>query len=367
MMHLLAGLAAVALLAAHFGIPLLYHMYLRRFRDQPWGLSMRDDYLPVVAVIVPTYNEAGAIVRRLDNIYTQDYPRSRIRLIIVDSASSDGTAELAERWIRGHRDIWARLIVEPERRGKHSAVKHALSLLPGDAEIVVLTDADAVWERDALRRAVRYFSDPAVGAVTASIYYEDAEESIEQEYRRLYNEVRVSESKLCSTPIHNGPFLALRRSLIDKYGLPDYPGSDDSAYGSYIAFTGHRAIQVDDAVAYEPLERNQYRRKVRRAATLILALLKTKRYAVEKGVYRPSCFDRVWRIEWYLNIPNPLLLPIGVVLLAVAATVHPWAQLLLAAGALAAMVSKKGRLWLYNQVALLHAMIRLLYWRPEKW
>jgi len=55
-------------------------------------------YRPRVTVIVPTFNEAGFIEVKLDNIYGQDYLRGRLEVIVVDSASSDGTPEIVRRW-----------------------------------------------------------------------------------------------------------------------------------------------------------------------------------------------------------------------------------------------------------------------------
>ena len=36
-----------------------------------------------------TYNEAGLIERKLDNIYEQEYPRDRLEVVVVDSISED--------------------------------------------------------------------------------------------------------------------------------------------------------------------------------------------------------------------------------------------------------------------------------------
>jgi glycosyltransferase involved in cell wall biosynthesis len=47
----------------------------------------------MVTVIVPTYNEARLIESKLDDIARQDYLRGRLEVIVVDSASTDGTVE----------------------------------------------------------------------------------------------------------------------------------------------------------------------------------------------------------------------------------------------------------------------------------
>ena len=42
-----------------------------------------------MTIIVPTYNEAGLIESKLDNIFEQDYPKDLMSIIVVDSASTD--------------------------------------------------------------------------------------------------------------------------------------------------------------------------------------------------------------------------------------------------------------------------------------
>jgi glycosyltransferase involved in cell wall biosynthesis len=50
-----------------------------------------DAGLPLVSVIMPIRNEAGFITRSLGAVQTQDYPRERIEILVVDGASTDAT------------------------------------------------------------------------------------------------------------------------------------------------------------------------------------------------------------------------------------------------------------------------------------
>ena len=298
---MLIELIALTLAGIHFGAPLIYYFYLKsKYLNKPWNIKVDENYRPRVTIIIPTYNEAKFIQSKLDDIYDQDYPKSLMEVIVVDSASNDGTAELVEEWASKHRDINLRLIREDERKGKLSAILKSLKCISQETDIVVFTDADSFWEPHAISKAVRYLADPAVGAVTASITY--SEKGLENVYRSYYNIIRVVESKIHSTPIHNGPFLAIKTELLSKFGLPAFPGSDDSSFGSFIAFTGHRAVQADNIQIKEPIRGSQFRRKIRRAQHLLLSFLKTKQYAKELGVYRYNkSFEKVWKVEWWLH------------------------------------------------------------------
>jgi len=354
---------------AHFSLPLAYYTYLRvRWLGRPWGIGRDPGYRPRVTVVVPTYNEAGLIRRKLDSIASQDYPRELMEVIVVDSASTDGTPNIVREWVGSRRDTKVVLIEEGARRGMVHALNYALRFVPGDSEVVIFTDVDSFWDADTLRKVVSYFANPSVGAVTASIEPLEKGLRTESAYRRFYNDVRVAESKVHSTPIHNGALVAFRKALLDRIGgLPTYTGNDDSTPASLIAFIGCRAIQVDDVVAREPISRNRFMRKVRRAQHLILHFLHTKRYAKKLGIYRRTAFDRIWLIESYLHLVNPwLLLASALLLLIETLTLHPVATTLFIIG-IALLLFKPYRTWIESQAQLILATIRNLWTKEIVW
>jgi len=358
---------ALALALIHFTTPLTYYYYMKKkYLSKPWDLSINPGFQPRVTIIIPTYMGAKYIASRLDNIREQNYPSDKVEIIVVDSASSDGTREIVEKWIKQNPDVKAMLITEPERRGKLSAVLEGLKHLSRDSEIIVLTDDDCLWEANALQSVVKYFSDPSVGVVSGSIRYLK-NKGVDNTYREFYNKIRVAESKWWSTPVHNGPLLALRRSILDKIGIPYFPGADDSAFASYIAFAGYRAIQVDDVWVYEPVAGRQYRRMVRRATHLLTYFTSLKKYVKKQGVYVKTRFDRIWHIEAYLHIFNPFLLAVAVALLIASAIMgSTTAIILLIIGAMLLAI-KPYRAWIQSQLYLLIAAFRSLVAREEAW
>ncbi|MHA1834570.1 MAG: glycosyltransferase [Candidatus Baldrarchaeia archaeon] len=359
-------LIALGLAGIHFGFPLLYYWYVKnKWLHRPWNIKKDKNHKPKITVIVPTYNEAELIEMRLDNIVMQDYPKNKLEVIVVDSASIDETAEIVERWI-SRNSINIRLLREPERKGKLHALNIALRHVDSDAKIVIFTDADAYWEPKALSRAVSYFADPKVGAVTGNIFYEGGGTLGEDVYRGYYNTLRVAESKIHSTPVHNGPLIAIRASLLRKMGLPNFPGSDDSAFGSLLAFAGYRAIQVDDLIVKEPA-RNQARRKLRRAQHLLLNFLKTKRYAKERGFYTKSQFERIWKVEWWLHVVNPWFLLISVIFLVISAIRNSIVALVLLGVGLTLSIIKTYRIWILQQLYLLIGALRNLRSKEVVW
>jgi glycosyltransferase involved in cell wall biosynthesis len=352
----------------HFALPLVYFLYVRaRWLNKPWNVGVDESYRPKVTIIVPTYNEAELIQKRLDNIYHQDYPKELMEVIVVDSGSNDGTSKLVEEWARQHPKYDIKIIREEVRRGKLHALNTVFKKVHLTGEVVMFTDADCFWEANALKNIVGYFADAEVGSVTGSIFYEGEIGMCENSYRNFYNKLRIAESKRHSTPVHNGPLLAIRTVLLRKFGLPNFPGSDDSAFGSFIAFSGHRAIQIDNAIVKEPMRGSKFRRKIRRAQHLLLSFLKTKGYVKKMGLYVKSPFEKIWRIEWYLHVINPWFLVVAGVFLVFGVLCGSFMALFLLGLGLAFLAFKPYRIWLLQQIYLILAAIRNLWTKDIMW
>jgi cellulose synthase/poly-beta-1,6-N-acetylglucosamine synthase-like glycosyltransferase len=366
-------LEAIALFLAgvHFGVPLAYYYYAKaKWLPRPWDIKVDENYKPKVTVIVPTYNEAKLICNKLDNLYTQNYPKNLMEIIIVDSKSNDGTVDLIKEWASKHAGVDLRLLEEPERHGMVPALNYALQHCQVDGEIIVFTDADAFWDADALTKVAKYFADPNIGALTASIVpTTSANDSFESTYRNYYNQLRIAESKAHSTPVHNGALIAFRTSLLHKMGgLPGYTGNDDSTPASIVAFMGYRAIQVEDIIVKEPVRKNQFYRKVRRAQHLLLSFLNTKGYAKKLGVYKHiEPFEKIWKMEWWLHVVNPWLLIASAILLVMSILYTSFIAITLLGTGITLLVLRVYRMWVLQQLYLAIATVRNLWTREITW
>jgi len=366
---MLLELIAIALIVVHFGVPVSYYWYLRKkWLNKPWNLREDPEYRPKVTIIIPTYREAKYIIRKLDNIYQQDYPRDRLEVIVVDSASDDGTPELVKKWAKMHSNIRVILLQEPIRRGMVPALNYALKHVSKDSDIIIFTDADAFWEVDTIKKVTKYFADTSVGAVTTCIAPLNGEKHIEAIYRSYYNVVRIGESKIHSTPVHNGALVAFRKKLLNRIGnLPTYTGNDDSTPASLIAFMGYRAIQINDTIVKEPIRKDQVSRKIRRAQHLVLHFIYTKNYARKCGIYKRTLFNRIWYIELFLHIMNPWLLLIALATLIVSILMGNLISALILALGIIVTCFKQFRVWLVTQLYLMIAIVKNLWNREIMW
>jgi peptidoglycan-N-acetylglucosamine deacetylase len=117
---------------------------------------------PGVTVLIPAHNEESVIVQTVQSVLLSDL--NDIRVIVVDDGSKDRTLELLQSNFGRNESVE---IIHQVNQGKAAALNNALSR--AQTEFVVTIDADTEIETDALRKLLRHFSDPKVGAVAGNV------------------------------------------------------------------------------------------------------------------------------------------------------------------------------------------------------
>jgi cellulose synthase/poly-beta-1,6-N-acetylglucosamine synthase-like glycosyltransferase/peptidoglycan/xylan/chitin deacetylase (PgdA/CDA1 family) len=138
---------------------LLLVMARRHQREAPGPLVARRARLPALSVVVPAYNEELGIAATVRSLAASDYPE--LEIVVVDDGSTDATARIVAQL--GLPAV--RLLRQPNA-GKAAALRAGIRAARQD--IVVLVDADTVFEPDALRALVVPLADPQVGAVSGN-------------------------------------------------------------------------------------------------------------------------------------------------------------------------------------------------------
>jgi len=118
--------------------------------------------LPAVTVLIPAHNEEAVIVQTITSVLLSDHPD--LHIIVVNDGSTDKTGELLDANFSHEPRV---RIIHQVNRGKAAALHLATTL--AETEIVVTIDADTEVEPDAIRKLVRHFSDPTVGAVAGNV------------------------------------------------------------------------------------------------------------------------------------------------------------------------------------------------------
>jgi cellulose synthase/poly-beta-1,6-N-acetylglucosamine synthase-like glycosyltransferase len=245
---ILFWLSAGAIVYTHLGYPLvLMALTRRRFQDRgPYrgqkGGNVAAEGPPTVSLIVPAYDEEEVIADKVANALALDYPRDRLQVIVASDGSTDATAERA-------RAAGAGLVLELPPGGKVAALNAAAEQAAG--EVLAFSDANSIWARDALRRLVVPFADPAVGYVCGQVRFLDPEgNNLEGAYWRYEMAVREAESALAGVTAGNGAIYAVRR---DAYIPLAASGSHDLSFPFRLAKRRLRSQYAPAARAEEKM------------------------------------------------------------------------------------------------------------------
>lgn len=107
------------------------------------------------------HNEAGNIVKLLEALVGQQLNKAELsEIIVVSSASTDGTDELVREFAKTHPQV--RLLTQARREGKSAAIN--LFLKEAKQDICAVISGDVIPEAETLEKLLEVFSDPRIGA-----------------------------------------------------------------------------------------------------------------------------------------------------------------------------------------------------------
>jgi cellulose synthase/poly-beta-1,6-N-acetylglucosamine synthase-like glycosyltransferase len=162
---------------------------------------------PSVSVVVPVRNGDSTIGDCIDAILATDYPADRREILIVDNASTDGTADQI-------RSRPVRYLDEP-RPGVSNARNRGIAESTG--EILAFVDSDCMVEPHWLTELVRPFEDREVGAVAGDLQHAPATTAAQRQAARLLgNWQRFAFNSNPAYPITANA--AYRRDVLERIG-----------------------------------------------------------------------------------------------------------------------------------------------------
>lgn len=257
-------LSTAAVLHCYAGYPLWWRFIGSRRPRLPAAPAQLEMSLPAVSVIVVGYNEAGCIVRRVQNLLQCDYPADKLEIIIASDGSDDGTEQLAAQAAGG--DVRVHVRHFPERRGKVRVLNDVCQQALGS--ILVLSDANVDFMPDTVRRLVSRFQDPSVACVCGKLCFRaregEAHTQSESIYWKLETWLKQHEGERGVLLGANGANYALRRTLWS--GCPPEIVVEDLYVPLRLLMDGWSVVFEHSALAYEdlpPAMTDEFGRRVR--------------------------------------------------------------------------------------------------------
>jgi len=221
-----------------------------------------NQFTPFVSMVIAAYNEEKIIEQKLKNSLEIDYPENKIEFIIGSDGSTDKTNEIVEKYENNRIKFFS----YKERKGKVSLINRIMEKANG--EIIVFSDANTIYEKDAVKEIVSCFTDNSVGGVCGELIlkkYKEQATSDEIKYWKYENRLKHLESKFNTVIGATGGIYAIRKNLYDK--LPESRFITHDFFTSMnVVKKGFRVVYNKNARAYElssPSIKGEFVRKVR--------------------------------------------------------------------------------------------------------
>lgn len=228
---------------------------------------------PSITFVISAYNEEQVIAAKLENTLALEYPAAKREIIVVSDHSTDRTDEI----VRNYASKGVAILTLPSRQGKTAGLNEAVKIATG--EIVVFSDADSLYDNQALARIAETFSgDPRVGVVTGSTKYLAAGDGKMAETSSVYTKleyfIKCAETVLGSCVGADGAIFAVRKELYQPLRADDI---NDLVIPLSIVRQQYRTVLRADLFCYEtssPDEENEFQRQVRITARTLRALFR---------------------------------------------------------------------------------------------
>ena len=252
-------------LYTYFLYPLLLWLLGRGHRRPFLRRRVKASDLPTVTMVFSAYNEEAVIEQKLANCRQLNYPPEKLRFLIGSDGSTDRTGEILSRLDSPRFSVH----LFEKRRGKVQVLNDLMRRV--DSEIVVFSDANTLYQRNAIDKLVWAFQDQRVGCVIGKLNLIAATDDTqvcrtEGLYWRYENVIKRLESQLGIVPSINGGIFAIRRVLFEP--LPPHAITEDQVLGMRIMALGYRCEFAERARAWESVSdwSGELRRRIRISA-----------------------------------------------------------------------------------------------------
>ena len=221
--------------------------------------------LPSLSILIAAHNEEKVIEEKLLSIFNGNYPLEKLEVFVGSDNSSDKTNEIVMALSRQYPSL--KLVAFTQRTGKVKIINQLAATAKNP--ILIITDANVIFEKETLVRVAEHFKNPSVGLVDTNMLHKGLKkEGISHEenfYIRGEVSNKYNEGKIWGTMM--GPFggcYAVKKEYFSP--VPENFLVDDFFINMKVLEKGGKAITEVNALVYEDVSNDikvEFRRKIR--------------------------------------------------------------------------------------------------------
>lgn len=266
--QLVFWMTVLLILHTYVLFPLILKLVAERKSPNQIIYAQEDTDLPEVAIIMAVHNEQAVIAKKIDIVFDSDYPSDKIHFYI----GSDNSSDLTNPIIREYQQQYSNLhLTEFETRTGKAGIINSL-VESAKQEILILTDANVLFDRETIYALVKHYKNPDIALVGGNIlnqeYRREGISYQEKKYLERENIIKYHEGLIWGTMIGAfGGLYSIRKSFFAP--VPHNFLVDDFYITMNALARGKFAINELSAVSYEDVSNKlseEFRRKIRISA-----------------------------------------------------------------------------------------------------
>lgn len=309
-MEILFYITGFLIINSFFLYPVVLYLASRKHT----GRITEYGFEPSVSILIAAHNEEKVIEERIKNISTLNYDLNKIEVFIGSDYSTDKTNEILLEQEKKYS--WLHIFLSEERRGKAGILNEIFKRV--NNEILVFTDANTHFHKDALKNLIEDFADETIGGVCGRLILVDSEKSKsegveESEYWKYETHIKKLEGTCGLLLAANGGIFAIRKELYEAIPI-DNAVTDDLFVSLSVIAREFKFTYRIDALAYEDTGKDlsaEYLRKVRFGATNFQTLNYFKKLLWAENKFLSYNFFSHKVTRWFLPLLLILLLLIS--------------------------------------------------------
>ncbi len=295
--YIMWGISFIALYLSIVWISLLYLIDEKEIKPLK--------VFPEITVVVPVYNEESSLKTTVESLLALDYPKDKLKVMIVNDGSTDNTSIIAKSLSKNSRVE----LINKKNAGKAAALNTAIEHI--DSELFACVDADSYVEPDALKKMLHLLKEKDTAAVISGIrvnkpknWYEKLQK-FEYIIAILSRKLMASIDTLAMTP---GVLSVYKTKILKEVGMFDTDNiTEDFEIALRLKYNGYRITIAEDAITWTNVPNNfssLWRQRIRWYRGFIDNHIK----------YRDMFFSKEHGLMGYFQLPLNVM---GVVLLLV--------------------------------------------------
>ena len=206
-----------------------------------------------VSIIIPCRNEERFIGKCIESLISQDYPKDKLEIIIVDGMSKDKTREIVQEYIEKYPFI--KLMDNPRKK---TVFAFNIGVKNAKGRYIAILNAHGSYSSDRIKKCVEYikkYKVDAVGGVSKAVSRQNSflGKAITQALSSTFGvgnsfRIQAQEPKLADT----ASGCCYKKEVFDKIGLFNEKliYSQDIEFNQRLRKAGGKILLVPDVVTY---------------------------------------------------------------------------------------------------------------------